>query len=91
MQRVSGQPPLEREKGTARNLCEPIAALYVVYSIVIYIRSYSDSKSNSSISCDMLIAFAFPFLFARFFLSRLPALRPATSAKLRLEWDVARG
>jgi hypothetical protein len=91
MQRVSGQSPPEREKETARNLCERVATLYVISSIVIYIRSYSDSRLNSSISCDVLIAFAFPSSLPASFLSRLPALRPATSAKLRLEWDVARG
>jgi hypothetical protein len=43
--------------------------MYVVDSIVIYIKSYPGSRLNSSISCDILIAFAFHFLFACLFFS----------------------
>jgi hypothetical protein len=80
-----------KEKGLPAT-SELYAALYVVYSIVIYFRRYSDSRLNSSTSCGVLIAFAFPFFLpASSFLSPLPALRPATSAKLRSQWDVRRG
>src|SRR5271155_1736197 len=86
-----GAVPSGEGNGTARNLragCSTVCSMFYCYIYKNLLRLQIDS-----ISRDVLIAFVFPFLlvFACCFLSLpLPALRPATSVKLRLKWDVAR-
>jgi hypothetical protein len=66
VQRISGQSPTEGEID-----CPQLqgACLYVVCPFNIYERSYSESRVNSSISCDVLIVYALLLLFAYFILS----------------------